>query len=201
MYRRAFPPNILNHAVIVIAATDDRGVNQHVSEIAKALRIPVNVVDDPEFCSFIMPSVIDRSPVIVAVSSGGASPVLARLLRATLETLIPAAYGRLAHWRRNSASQVKKHFTESGQRRIFWEKAFQGPVAEMVLRRAQEQATSALRAGYHRRSSRHPAARRGLPGRRRPGQPRPAHFPRPAPDAAGRRGRLRQPGFPGRFWK
>jgi len=139
-----FAAEHLNHAVIVIAATDDRAVNQHVSEIARAQRLPVNVVDDPEFCSFIMPSVIDRSPVIVAVSTGGASPVLARLLRARLETLIPASYGRLAVLAEKFRSQVKQHFSESRQRRIFWEKVFQGPIAEMVFAGREEQAISAL---------------------------------------------------------
>jgi uroporphyrin-III C-methyltransferase/precorrin-2 dehydrogenase/sirohydrochlorin ferrochelatase len=66
----------------VIAATDDDAVNREVTAAAKARRIPVNVVDQPALCSFILPSIIDRSPVIVAVSSGDASPVLARLLRA-----------------------------------------------------------------------------------------------------------------------
>ncbi|MDD5403075.1 MAG: siroheme synthase CysG [Sulfuricella sp.] len=139
-----FSPEHLDHAVIVIAATDDRAVNQRVSEIARARRIPVNVVDDPELCSFIMPSVIDRSPVVVAVSTGGASPVLARLLRARLETLIPASYGRLAALADNFRGKVKQHFSESGQRRIFWEKIFQGPIAEMVFAGREEQATSAL---------------------------------------------------------
>jgi len=139
-----FSPEHLNHAIIVIAATNDRAVNKQVSEIAKAQRIPVNVVDDPEFCSFIMPSVIDRSPVIVAVSTGGASPVLARLLRARLETLIPGSYGRLAALAEKFRSQVKQHFTESGQRRIFWEKVFQGPIAEMVFAGREEQAMQAL---------------------------------------------------------
>jgi len=139
-----FSPEHLDHAVIVIAATDDRAANQHVSEVAKAQRIPVNVVDDPEFCSFIMPSVIDRSPVIVAVSTGGSSPVLARLLRARLETLIPGSYGRLAALAERFRGKVKQHFTEPGQRRIFWEKTFQGPIAEMVFAGREEQATQAL---------------------------------------------------------
>src|SRR4030067_877790 len=80
---------------VVIAATDDAAVNRAVAETAQRRNIPVNVVDKPELCTFIMPAIIDRSPVIVAVSSGGASPVLARLLRARLGSLVPRPYGRL----------------------------------------------------------------------------------------------------------
>lgn len=73
----------------VIAATSDQAVNRSVAAAAKARLIPVNVVDQPALCSFILPSIIERAPLIVAVSSGGASPVLARLLRARLESMIP----------------------------------------------------------------------------------------------------------------
>jgi uroporphyrin-III C-methyltransferase/precorrin-2 dehydrogenase/sirohydrochlorin ferrochelatase len=139
-----FAPDHLHEAVIVIAATDDRNVNKQVSEIANAYRLPVNVVDDPDHCSFIMPSVIDRSPVIVAISTGGSSPVLARLLRARLETLIPGTYGRLATLAEKFRRKVKQHFTESSQRRIFWESVFQGPIAEMVFAGREDQASNAL---------------------------------------------------------
>jgi uroporphyrin-III C-methyltransferase/precorrin-2 dehydrogenase/sirohydrochlorin ferrochelatase len=139
-----FAPEHLGDAIIVIAATDDRKVNKQVSEVAKAHRLPVNVVDDPDHCSFIMPSVIDRSPVIVAVSTGGSSPVLARLLRARLETLIPGTYGRLAFLAEKFRGKVKQHFTESSQRRIFWEQVFQGPIAEMVFAGREDQASNAL---------------------------------------------------------
>jgi uroporphyrin-III C-methyltransferase/precorrin-2 dehydrogenase/sirohydrochlorin ferrochelatase len=86
----------LDRYVLAIAATNDEAVNRAVAAAARARRIPVNVVDQPALCSFILPSIIERAPLTVAVSSGGASPVLARLLRARLETLIPAGYGRLA---------------------------------------------------------------------------------------------------------
>jgi uroporphyrin-III C-methyltransferase/precorrin-2 dehydrogenase/sirohydrochlorin ferrochelatase len=96
--------------VLAIAATGDETVNRAVAAAARARHIPVNVVDQPALCSFIMPSIIDRAPVIVAVSSGGASPVLARLLRARLETLIPAGYGRLAALAAAFRDQVKARF-------------------------------------------------------------------------------------------
>lgn len=118
---------------LIVAATDNSEVNRQVYELATLINIPVNVVDCPELCSFIFPSIVDRSPIIVAVSSGGASPVLARLLRARLETIIPAAYGRLAALAADFRDAVKKRFENSAQRRIFWEKILQGPVAERVF--------------------------------------------------------------------
>ena len=80
----------LSGVMLVVAATDDQAVNKQVYDDAQAQNLPVNVVDQPDLCSFIFPAIVDRSPVIAAVSSGGSSPVLARLLRAKLETMIPA---------------------------------------------------------------------------------------------------------------
>ncbi|MBI4989889.1 MAG: uroporphyrinogen-III C-methyltransferase [Rhodocyclales bacterium] len=120
-------------AAVVIAATDDHAVNAAVSRAAKARDLPVNVVDSPELCSFIFPSIVDRSPMIVAVSTGGASPVLARLMRAKLETMIPAAYGRLAQLAHDLRDSVKQHFANPAQRRIFWEKTLGGSFADLVL--------------------------------------------------------------------
>ena len=107
---------------VVIAATDDEIVNRAVAEAASARNIPVNVVDRPELCTFIMPAIIDRSPVVVAVSSGGASPVLARLLRARLESLVPASYGRLATLVGSFRDKVKARFAPGADRRVFWER-------------------------------------------------------------------------------
>lgn len=138
-----FRPDHLGEAVLVIAATDDRAANEEISKAAKALRIPVNVVDNPDLCSFIMPSVIDRSPLVIAISSGGTSPVLARVVRAKLETFLPAAYGRLAQFAASFREQVKKHILPA-KRRIFWENILQGPVAEMVLSGQDQAARKAL---------------------------------------------------------
>ena len=129
--------------VMVIAATGDDAVNRAVAAAAKERRIPVNVVDRPALCSFIMPSIIERAPVVVAVSSGGASPVLARLLRARLESLIPAGYGRLAALAGSFRSQVKARF-KPAERRRFWERVLQGPIAELVFTGRESEARSAL---------------------------------------------------------
>ncbi len=118
---------------LVVAATDDRAVNKQVSDDAKLANIPVNVVDHPELCSFIFPAIVDRSPIIAAVSSGGSSPVLARILRAKLETVLPATYGRLATLAEKYRNQVKTRFSQINQRRGFWENILQGPVSELVF--------------------------------------------------------------------
>lgn len=123
----------LEQCTLVIAATDDMAVNRQVSELAGTRNIPVNVVDHPELCTFIMPSIVDRSPLMIAVSSGGASPVLARMIRARLETWIPHAYARLAACAGKFRRQVKQHFTQVARRRLFWEKALQGKFAELIL--------------------------------------------------------------------
>jgi uroporphyrin-III C-methyltransferase/precorrin-2 dehydrogenase/sirohydrochlorin ferrochelatase len=141
---RHFDAADLEACVLIVAATDDQAVNKQVSELAHARCIPVNVVDQPELCSFIVPSIIDRSPVQVAVSTGGASPVLARLLRARLETLIPAAYGRLAALMNEFRDKVKKHIGDEGKRRRFWEDVAQGPIAEMIFAGKEEAAREAM---------------------------------------------------------
>ncbi len=140
----SFSPEQLDHAVLAIAATDDENVNRGVSAAARARRVPVNVVDQPDLCSFTMPSIIDRSPIMVAVSSGGASPVLARLLRARLETLIPSTYGRLAALVQGFRAQVKQRFKTIDERRRFWETVLQGPIAEMMYSGRETAARAAL---------------------------------------------------------
>lgn len=128
-----FQPEHLHNIALVIAATNDHAINRQISEAAQQRQIPVNVVDNPELCTFIMPSIVDRSPLLIAVSSGGQSPVLARLLRAQLETMIPVAYARIATIAGKFRQRVKQHFTRPEKRRIFWEKILQGPFIEMIL--------------------------------------------------------------------
>jgi len=130
---RSFSDNDLLNCKIVIAATNDESVNRHVSELAKSKGIPVNVVDAPALCSFIVPSIIDRNPVQIAISTGGASPVLARLLRSRLETFIPAAYGRLATLVESFREKVKQKFSNSDEIRTFWEQILEGPVADNLI--------------------------------------------------------------------
>lgn len=128
-----FLPGHLDGATLVIAATDDSDVNREVSRLARERNIPVNVVDNPDLCTFIMPSIMDRSPLVVAFSSGGASPVLARMLRGKLETMIPQGYGRLAAFCARLRDTVKARIANPPMRRIFWENVLEGPIAEKML--------------------------------------------------------------------
>ncbi|MEN8170939.1 MAG: siroheme synthase CysG [Pseudomonadota bacterium] len=139
-----FEASDLDGVNLVIAATDDGAVNRQVSELARARQLPVNVVDNPELCSFIIPSIIDRSPVQIAVSTGGASPVLARLLRTRLESLIPSTYGRLAAMVGSFRDKVKTRFSDVNARRNFWEQVLEGKIAELVFAGKDEDARAEL---------------------------------------------------------
>jgi len=142
--QRPFEATDLAGAVLAIAATNDSDINRHIADSAKRRGIPVNVVDQPAACSFIMPSVIDRSPVVVAVSTSTASPVLARLLRMRLESLIPAGYGRLGVLCRRYRDAVKARFVDRRDRRRFWDRVLQGTVAERVFSGHLDEADAAM---------------------------------------------------------
>lgn len=135
----------LEDVFLCIAATDDRELNLRVSRDCDQRNIPVNVVDCPELCSVILPAIIDRSPIVVAVSSGGKSPVLARMIRSKMESSIPAAYGRLADLVGQFRDAVKQRFGDIEQRRAFWEQTLDGPIAEMVYAGKTDAASQRLR--------------------------------------------------------
>ena len=116
---------------LVIAATDDASLNQAVAAAADAAGVPVNVVDDAGHSSFITPSIIERAPITVAVSTGGAAPVLARRLRERIEALLPAAYGRVAAFMEKHRARAKQLPIES--RRKLWEDFLDGPGPERLL--------------------------------------------------------------------
>ncbi|MFT5576977.1 MAG: uroporphyrin-III C-methyltransferase/precorrin-2 dehydrogenase/sirohydrochlorin ferrochelatase, partial [Bermanella sp.] len=141
---RDFSESDLDAVMLVIAATDNEQVNRMVSVSAQARNILVNVVDQPELCSVILPSIIDRSPLIVAVSSGGRSPVLARLLRAKLESTIPAGYGRLADLLGQFRNKVRARIPDFDRRRDFWEQVLQGPIAELMFAGRRDAAVAML---------------------------------------------------------
>jgi uroporphyrin-III C-methyltransferase/precorrin-2 dehydrogenase/sirohydrochlorin ferrochelatase len=127
-----FAPAQLDGAALAVAATDDAGVNSAVSRAAQERQIPVNVVDQPALSSFIFPAIIDRSPLVVAVSSAGGAPVLARRVRAQIEALLPARLGALARFMRERREQVRRALG-SLARRAFWERIAGGAAASRVL--------------------------------------------------------------------
>lgn len=140
----AYHASYLNAKRLVIAATDDDILNRQVFADSEALNIPVNVVDSPELCRFIFPSIIDRSPVVIAISSSGQSPVLARMLRTRLESMIPAAYGQLAEFVGKFRKQIQATLPDTSVRRAFWEKELQGRFAELVYNGRLDEAETHL---------------------------------------------------------
>jgi uroporphyrin-III C-methyltransferase/precorrin-2 dehydrogenase/sirohydrochlorin ferrochelatase len=129
---------------LVVAATNLVEVNRQVAANAQAMNIWANVVDDLELSSYITPAIIDRSPLVIALSSGGGSPVLARLLRARLESLIPAGWGLVARFAAAFRLRVRDRIPDSNARKAFWESVLQGPIAEDLMAGNQSRAQSAM---------------------------------------------------------
>lgn len=128
-----FEPRLVAEHVLIVAATDDQAVNRAVAEAARAARRLCNIVDDGARSTFIVPAVVDRSPLLVAISSGGEAPVLARLLRQSLERWLPSGLGRLARWAGTWRRTVRVRLRDPASRREFWERALAGPESDLVL--------------------------------------------------------------------
>ena len=117
----------------IIAATNDEKVNKKIANDANKHNILVNVVDKPEICDFIFPSILERGPITVAVSTGGSSPVLARMLRTKLETMVPGGYGKLAKIISENRVSIRKRLKNSKSNRIFWEQMLNSKFVELIL--------------------------------------------------------------------
>jgi uroporphyrin-III C-methyltransferase/precorrin-2 dehydrogenase/sirohydrochlorin ferrochelatase len=128
-----FEPDALDGVALVVAATGERAVDRAVHEAAILRNVQVNVADDPELCTFILPSIVDRSPLMIAISSGGRAPVLARWLRARLESQIAAAIGRLADFLGRQRGFIRTRLPDALARLRLWEQIVEGPVAGRVL--------------------------------------------------------------------
>jgi uroporphyrin-III C-methyltransferase/precorrin-2 dehydrogenase/sirohydrochlorin ferrochelatase len=128
-----FAPRHVTGHVLVVAATSHRAVNAAVSRAAQAACLPVNVVDDPQISSFIVPSIVDRDPITIAISSDGVAPVFARLLRARIEAAVPNSLGRVAELAGRLRKLVRRRLPDAGRRRRFWETLFEGRVAALAL--------------------------------------------------------------------
>ncbi|WP_226661375.1 siroheme synthase CysG [Microbulbifer aggregans] len=125
--------DLLKNVDMVVAATADGGVNAQVSADAQALRLPVNVVDSPDLCTFTFPSIVERGPLTVGISSGGSAPVLARMLRAQIETLLSPGLGLVAELAGRMRARVKAALPEA-RRKDFWHWVFSGPIVGQVER-------------------------------------------------------------------
>jgi uroporphyrin-III C-methyltransferase/precorrin-2 dehydrogenase/sirohydrochlorin ferrochelatase len=142
--REAFVDTHLDDAWLVVAATSDRELNARVADAAEARRIFCNVVDDPALCSFIMPAVVRRDPVTIAISSGGHAPVIARWVKGIIESLVPQRLGALATLAGEWRQRIKAAFGAIDTRRRFWEHVLEGPVAEHSLAGRPDRAEAAL---------------------------------------------------------
>jgi len=141
---RDFAAGDLEGVALVFAATGKAALDERISMLAKDVGIPVNVADRLKLCTFVMPAIVDRAPVVIAVASGGDSPVLSRVLKARLEALIPAGLGRLARFAGRARKRVKAAIPDALARRHFWEDMVEGAIAEYVLAGQDDKANALL---------------------------------------------------------
>jgi len=165
----AFEPAWLDQAWLVVAATGDRAVNAAVAAAGQQRRVLVNVVDDPALSSFQVPSIVDRSPLIVAISSSGVAPVLARRLRERLETLLDHALGPLGELAARYRRRIRERRPELGARRRFYDWLLDGPVAALLRQSRPGDAERALAQALERDEP--PAAGRAVLVGAGPGDP------------------------------
>jgi uroporphyrin-III C-methyltransferase/precorrin-2 dehydrogenase/sirohydrochlorin ferrochelatase len=130
---RSFDEAELEGASLVIVATEDEALQARVSQAAQRRCLPVNVVDRPALSSFIMPAIVDRAPITIAISSGGTAPALARRIRAEIERSLPAALGRLARFAEIFREQVRRTLVVPRARRRFWDRVFESRIGELAL--------------------------------------------------------------------
>lgn len=129
----------------IVVATNDKELNVQIADDARKSNILINVVDQTDLCDFIFPSILERGPITVAVSTGGSSPVLARMLRTKLETMIPGSYGRLAKIVSENRVPIRKKLKNSKSNRIFWEQMLNSKFVELVLSGQDEEAVAYLK--------------------------------------------------------
>ena len=152
-------PGDLAGCSLCFIASEDEGLIERARASARAAGALVNVADRPRLSDFIMPSIVDRSPLVIAVSTGGASPILGRMLKARLESLIPSAYGALAQLMSGFRGQVAAAIPSQTQRRRFWETVLEGPIAEAALAGNEAAAQAHLAAEIERWAEERPSPR------------------------------------------
>lgn len=128
-----YNPKILKKRKIVVAATDSDEVNEIIAEDCKSRGILVNVVDNPPLCDFIFPALVRRGPLQIAVSSSGISPVLARMVKHTIESAVPANFEKLIDFMDEKKSYMREKLSKIQPRRLIGEEIFHGAIAEEVM--------------------------------------------------------------------
>jgi precorrin-2 dehydrogenase len=147
-----FDPGWLEKVWLLVAATDDRAFNARLAREAGLRRLLVNVVDDAELSTFQIPAIVDRAPLLVAISSGGAAPMLARRLREQLETLFDHSLGDFANLFARHRSAIRRQLPQLAQRRRWFEQVMDGPVPTLLRdgqREAAERTFQAALQGSH----------------------------------------------------
>ncbi|NOR61923.1 MAG: uroporphyrinogen-III C-methyltransferase [Rhodobacteraceae bacterium] len=141
---RAPEPADVADCVVAYGASEIESRDKRLYDMAKAAKVLVNVADVTKYCDFITPSIVDRSPLVVAISSGGNAPVIARILRARIEVMLPAAYGRLAAFVGTFRDRVMAQLKSTESRRHFWENTIEGQVGDHFLAGDEERASARL---------------------------------------------------------
>ncbi len=144
LHHRVFEHADLQGQNLVFVATDKPDVNQYIHDTAHASGILVNVVDNTPLCKFITPSIVDRSPIIIAMSSGGVAPVLLRYIRQKLESVLPHKISLLGDFSEKFRNKVKSALSSVTDRRYFWEDVLDGDIGENVLQGNSQQAEQQL---------------------------------------------------------
>ncbi|MCK6441419.1 siroheme synthase CysG [Elstera cyanobacteriorum] len=133
LLRRAFRLDDIRNQAVIFAATGDEAEDAEISRRAQDVGVPVNIVDGPDLSSFLMPAIVDRDPVLVAIGTGGAAPILARRLREQFERLLPARLGLLARFLDKWKHPIRGRVSDPATRRRVMEQLSDGPIADLVL--------------------------------------------------------------------
>lgn len=180
-----FDPAWIDDVWLVVAATDDGELNQRVAAAAGARQRLVNVVDDAELSTYQVPAIVDRDPLVIAISSAGAAPMLARRLRERLERELDVSVGRFAGMFARHRERIRSQFPDMNRRRRWFDRVIDGDVP-LLLQAGNDDAARRLHRGTGR-CRRGAGARQRATGRHRPGRSRPAHHQGAACDESGRR--------------
>ena len=144
-YKEAeYTPDMLDNRRVVVAATDDNDVNEEIAADCRARRVLVNVVDNPKLCDFIFPALVRRGSLQIAISSSGISPVLARLVKQTIETLIPARFEQIIGFLQTKKVAMRQQLSKLQPRRMFYEQVIHGHVSEDILEGNMARANSSF---------------------------------------------------------